>query len=191
MGAEFLRFARWARAIAPDRSRARPLSRPIPILSAKDRAVFRTVEIGRSGTGFTPAQLVHAPIFEHFVRTGLVVEIVDGALKVSTTITDAAGRVAGELVHNEWADAAASSAWNRTYSENALEIRDPTGRIVLQLELGADRIHLQGEWWRDDVAGARLVEGDDPAHPGAFVMYFGPHSRPRPPEIRSIFGAPR
>jgi hypothetical protein len=55
-----------------------------------------------------------------------------------------------------------------------LEVRDETGRIVLQVRLLADRVQIQGEWWDENGRGVGLVESNDPNRPGALIEIFGP-----------------
>lgn len=58
---------------------------------------------------------------------------------MSLVIRDRSGRLVAEIVNNEW-KVNPQNAWDRNYSADALEVRDPTGDIVLQVKALADRI---------------------------------------------------
>jgi hypothetical protein len=77
------------------------------------------------------------------------IESIDGKLKVSTSITDENGRLIAELIQNEWKVAPPPGTWDRNYTEDSLEVKDASGRVVLQVRALPDRIQLQGMWWVD------------------------------------------
>ena len=54
-----------------------------------------------------------------------------------------------EIIRNEWLVAPPPQTWDRNYSDDALEVRDGSGRIVLQVRSLLDRIQIQGMWWVD------------------------------------------
>jgi hypothetical protein len=75
--------------------------------------------------------------------------------------------------------------WDRNYSKDALEVKDETGRIVLQIKLLPDRVQLQGEWWKDELTGLGLVKAKKG---GGLMVLFGPKfKRENAPAIEPLF----
>src|SRR5262249_43353624 len=73
------------------------------------------------------------------------VELVSGVPSVSTKMTDSHGNMIAEIYRNEWK--VRPGAWDRNYSDDALEVKDDRGVIVLQVKVLPDRIQIQGGWW--------------------------------------------
>jgi len=82
-----------------------------------------------------------------------------GDLVANTTIRDRDGHLLVEVINNEWR--VANAAWEKNYTDNALEVKDGDGRVVFQLFLLADRAEIQAEWWDRDGNGFRIVEVKD------------------------------
>jgi hypothetical protein len=61
-----------------------------------------------------------------------------------------------ELIRNDWKTS--PSAWDRNYTDDALEVRNAQGRVVLQVKVIQNTIQLQGEWWDEYGNGTRLVK---------------------------------
>jgi hypothetical protein len=158
------------------------------ILSSKQSE--RTVEIGNSGGKFIWKGPNGQPIFDFFETSNLMLESVNGKLLVSTQIRDEKGNLVAELVRNEWKVSPPPKTWDRNYNDNALEVKNEAGRVVLQTKLLSDRVQLQGEWLNQDGGGLRLVESEDDPPRGLFVV-FGPRKKPsEPPFIKPIFHYP-
>lgn len=173
--------------LAPWRRRtslSRPKHRASVLLSGKDGACCCDLEIGDSGT-FVPGSA--SAVCQFFADVELLLEEVQGELKVTSWLTDKKGQRVAQLNRNEWSASVPPSGWHCACSRAAVEVRDGN-RVVLQVKLASGRLQIQGEWWRNDINGMRLVKADNPISPGAFMMFFGPASRPEPPEIQSIFG---
>jgi hypothetical protein len=62
---------------------------------------------------------------------------------------DREGNLITELVRNEWKVAPSPRTWDRNYTDDALEVKDARGRVVLQVRVLEDRVQLQGLWWVD------------------------------------------
>lgn len=172
--------------LAPWRRRtslSRPKHRASVLLSGKDGVGCCDLEIGDSGT-FVPGSA--SAVYQFFANVELLLEEVQGELKVTSWLTDKKGQRVAQLNRNEWSASVPPSGWHCDYTSDAVEVRDGS-RIIFQAKLVLGRVQIQGEWWRNDINGMRLVKGDDPVHPGAFMMFFGPTSRPQSPEIQSIF----
>lgn len=90
-----------------------------------------------------------------FLREGnepvLSIRIEGGKLMVSATIRDAAGNLVAELTDNEWR-LNVNNFFDRNYRSDLLEVRDQSGRVVLQVvDLGqvihfAGIIHCRSGW---------------------------------------------
>jgi len=81
-------------------------------------------------------------------QSSLKVERMKGKIAVSTIIRDETGRLIAEIIRNEW-QLRPSLLWDRNFNDNAIEVRDEKGFVVLQLVLLPDRIRIQG-YWRSD-----------------------------------------
>lgn len=161
---------------------SRPKHSASVLLSGKERRACCDLEIGDSGT-YVQASI--PAVSQFFADVELLLEVVHGGLKVTSWLTDRTGQRVTHLDRNEW-NAVSPPGWHCDYTSDAVEVCDGS-RIVFQAKLVSGRVQIQGEWWRNDINGMRLVKGDDPVHPGAFMMFFGPTSRPQSPEIQSIF----
>jgi hypothetical protein len=120
------------------------------------------------------------------------IESIDGKIKVSTQITDENGRLIAELIRNEWKVAPPPSAWDRNYSDDALEVRDAFGNVVLQIKVLPDRIQLQGVWWIDlgpPNGAVRLFIRGNPKDGGQVVIVPKQNKTP-PPFIDPMFRYP-
>ena len=116
----------------------------------------------------------------------LHLEEVDGRMVVSLTLLDEQGRVAAQLVKNEW-KVNTGSAWDRNYTKEALEVVGSNGKVVLQVKLVPNGIRFQakvpnpgGGYWTWIVA---------PDNSGALVV--GPNAPENQiPDIVPIFRYP-
>ena len=84
------------------------------------------------------------------------------------------------------------NTWDRNYNDHLLEVKDDTGRIVLQVRLFSDRVQIQGEWWDEGGRGVGLKKCPQltPAC-GSAIEFFGPnHSRDRAIPIVPLFVYP-
>ena len=114
--------------------------------------------------------------------------------KVSTRIVDDIGNLLVEINRNEWKVAPPPQTWDRNYSDDALEVRDGAGRIVLQVRALSDRIQLQGMWWVDlgppnGVRRMTIWQGTDPKK-GAQIVFTPKGGGEPPPHIPPMFVYP-
>lgn len=122
------------------------------LYSNTEPSLFSTFEIGNS-TSIISAKTIN------FFGSQLKIASIDGVLKVTTRIYDEKGEIIADLVENEWKISPYKS-FDRNYTNNALEVLDNSGNVVLQVVLLADRIQLQGEW-RGAGGSLRLVAAKD------------------------------
>jgi hypothetical protein len=147
------------------------------------------LEIGDSGTIIIWAGPSKTPMFNFYGNT-LAVEKINGQVKVSTTIRSSDGHIVAELIRNEWKVSPPPTSWDRNYTNDALEVKDNRGKIILQVKALPDRIQLQGEWWANETNGVRLVK--DPQNLGAIIATYGGDklSWDEVPEIKPMFQYP-
>jgi hypothetical protein len=126
------------------------------------------------------------PIFIFFTTSNLLIELIEGQLKVSTQIRDRDGDIVAELTRNEWR--IASRAFDRNYSKDALEVKNAAGRIVLQVKILPDRIQLHGEWWGENGQGVRAMR--HPEGGGALFLPLHANIPDTGPFIEPLFQYP-
>jgi hypothetical protein len=166
------------KAVAPAESRK---SAGILLLSTEGKIATRAIEIGDSGLKFNG--------FNFFGVSKLKVELVDGVAMVSADVRDDKGTLIGEIVQNTWM-VKPDKTWDFNYNANALEVKNPQGRIVLQVKVLPDTIQIQGEWWNAQGDGARLLKVPEG---GMKIIKFGRDSNPDDdswPKIEAIFKYP-
>jgi hypothetical protein len=136
--------------------------------------VNRTMEFGNSGAKITFGGREGEALFKFFERSALVLESVGGRLMVSSELFDDDGKLAVELIRNEWKVAPPPKTWDRNYTDNALEVRNPKGAVILQVRMLPDRIQLQGEWRSENGEGVQIMQLPHPKTgemSGAIVLF--------------------
>jgi hypothetical protein len=63
----------------------------------------------------------------------LSIRLLSGKLLVTTRVRDSSGGIIAEMNDNEWKHQPQPAIFDRNYTQDALEIRDNTGRVVLQV----------------------------------------------------------
>ena len=143
------------------------------------------LEIGESGSVFKFAGNPGEPMFV-IADTSLTVVMDRGSVKVSAKIFDRTGALVAELYRNDWSTNR-NALYDRNYSANALEVRDNTGDIVLQVKVIEDRIQLQGIFYGTGGHGCALAEVPEGKGKGAIMVPLPGHPRPK---IRPLFRYP-
>jgi hypothetical protein len=105
------------------------------------------IQIGRSHVIFMES--VFPDALSAMRGDRFTIEKIDGKLLVSTMIRDSSGSVLAELRRNEWKVAPPPKTWDRNYTDNALEVVNAEGYVVLQIKLLENIVQLQGSWWVD------------------------------------------
>jgi len=146
------------------------------LLSGPDH-IWPRIEMGDSGATFIIAGKQGIPLFSFGEDSTLTVVREDGQVKVSTIIRDKAGRVVAELIKNEW-KINPQNSYDRNYTEDALEVKDPSGDIVLQVRALPDRVQLQAKLY--NLSGRGFAFGKMPGAPGGIIDFTGPKN----PELR-------
>lgn len=87
------------------------------------------------------------PIFQGnfilFKRLGLQVKVKDKQIKVSASVTDYNNELVAEIVDNEW-KVNPNKSFDRNYSNDAFEVKDNKGKVVLQIRIADNVLQFQG-----------------------------------------------
>ncbi len=158
------------------------------LLSTRKQA-YPKLELGDSGAVFLFAGPQGTPIFKIAEDNDITVEIEDGELKVSTKIRDDKGDVVAEVVKNEW-KVNPSKAWDRNYCKDAIEVRDPSGDVILQIRLVEDRVQFQAKLY--DSTKRRIGFGKTlgPEEWGGAIEFTGPNRPSLNLKISPLFKYP-
>ena len=100
----------------------------------------------------------------------------DGATEISTTVLDRYGRRIVEVKKNHWRVEPSASV-DKNYTDDALEVLDSGGHVVLQLRALPDRMVLWGEWHNEFEQAAQITACPDPSNTNAkiaCVQIYGP-----------------
>jgi hypothetical protein len=151
--------------------------------------VFPKLEIGDSGAILMYAGPQGAPLLRIFEDTSLEIWLEDGKLKVSTQIRDKVGRLVAELRANEWT-VKPERVWDRNYSDDALEVVDETGDVVLQVRLVEDRVQFAGKFYSRDGRGVGIGRMTTPLGTGGVFEITGPEHPVLQLHIEPLFNYP-
>ena len=114
------------------------------VLFSADTETYPKMEFGDSGAVFVFAGKPGTPLLKFAEGSALTIEVENDQIKISILIRDKSGTVVAELIKNEW-KVNRNHSWDRNYSKNALEVKDDTGDIVLQIRLVVDKVQLQAK----------------------------------------------
>lgn len=143
------------------------LGAPSRVLLSGEKRIYPKIQIGDSSTILEyPDPPPDQPIFRFFDDNILRIKVESGQIKVSGLIRNPQGNVMAELVDNEW-KVNPNQILDRNYAKHALEVRDQTGDVVLQVRVIEDRIQLQFKAYGPD--GGAVVMAKNPKGPGGFL----------------------
>ena len=142
----------------------------------KSTVNFPVLEIGNSGTLFMAQSVTEDPLVLSFAGLipGSNFEVVfeDYELKVSLIIRNNRGEILTELDRNEWKLNPVN--WDRNYTQDLLEVKNPEGEIILQLQALPDRVRVHAKMY--DINGRGLIfTTAPPGTPGsgAYIVVVG------------------
>jgi len=92
------------------------------------------------------------------VKNEIYAAIKDGRIYVSGKLFDRKSDLLVELVSNEWKVASSPITWDRNFTTNALEVRDSTGDVVLQVVLLGHELCFQAKLFGSDGTSIVFVE---------------------------------
>ncbi len=148
------------------------------ILFSGPNHVWPKIEFGDSGAILMYTGPEGSPLFRIGEETGLTIVREGRQVKLSTIIRDQNGRVVAELVKNEW-KVNPHNSWDRNYTADTLEVKDPTGDIVLQVRALPDRIQLQAKFYEATGRGVGFgaIRGPDGQWGGGIELTGSAHPR--------------
>lgn len=158
------------------------------IILSEDKQAYPKLEFGDSGAIFLYAGPQGKPIINFAEDNNLTIELLGDQLLVSTKIRDSNGTIVSEISRNEW-KVNPFKSWDRNYSKNALEVRDPSGDIVLQVRLVEDRVQFQAKMYDSEGKGVALYKTRGPEGWGGAIQKFDSH-HPLTGVIQPIFKYP-
>lgn len=158
------------------------------LISAKDH-VWPKVEFGDSGAIFLFAGPQNSPLITFSEDTKLTIIREEERVKVSLTIRDKSGRIVAELLKNEW-KVNQQNSWDRNYTSDALEVRDPTGDIVLQVRALSDRVQLQAKFFDSTGRGFAFGKVIGPQGVGGGIEFTGPDNPQLQMKFEPLFKYP-
>ena len=104
------------------------------------------IRIGNSHV-FFDTSTVFNDLLKTWSEDQFTVEILHKEILVSTKVRDDNDNIIVELDKNKWKVNPPPGTWDRNYTDNALEVKDAKGDVVLQIRVLSDVIQLQGVWW--------------------------------------------
>jgi hypothetical protein len=106
------------------------------------------IEIGGdSGSKFIYAGAENSVDFGRFARNvGLRIERGPTGMEISTPILDRSEKRIANIEKNHWTVLNQPEILDKNYNDNALEIIDSRGEVVLQLRYLPDRLQIAAEW---------------------------------------------
>jgi len=144
------------------------------LFSASQRIANRSIEIGDSGMSFGSL---------NFQGSELLVELIDGKAKISSEIRAENGDIIAKIKRNEW-QAIQPKILDRNYNDDALEVINSKGRVVLQIKVLPTTIQIQGEWWGANGYGDRALKTPEG---GMEIIGLSHDSNPDEPSIQPMF----
>lgn len=148
---------------------------------------FPMLQVGETTWVMTPNGV--ADIFPFFPDSGVRIEWGLRGPLFSTHVRDRNGNLVAEVTRNHWRVYPLYSA-EKNYTEDALEVEDSAGHVVLQVRISPDRIRLQGEWWDTQGNGIRLVGVRPPAPGGSLVVRLNRQNQSTESLVQPIFQYP-
>jgi hypothetical protein len=106
------------------------------------------IEIGGdSGSKFIYVGAENSVDFGRFARNvGLRIERGPTGMEISTPVLDRLGKRIANIEKNHWSVLSQPEILDKNYNDNALEIKDSRGEVVLQLRYLPDRLQIAAEW---------------------------------------------
>jgi hypothetical protein len=134
------------------------------------------IEIGGdSGSKLIYAGAENSVDFGKFAHNaGLRIERGVTGMEISTPVLDRSGRKIANIEKNHWTVLSQPEIWDKNYSDNALEIKDSRGEVVLQLRYLPDRLQIAAEWRDQFGRGQEWAKCAAPSKPaGGCVIPWG------------------
>ena len=156
------------------------------LISAGDK-IYPKLEFGDSGAILMFAGQPGLPLFKFFEDCHLTVSRDGSRIKISTSIFDGKGNLVADLVNNEW-KVNRNVSYDRNFTDDALEVKDGSGDIVLQVRLVEDRVQLQGKFYGPNGGAIAFGKGVDASGClGGIMEMTGPNNPVLKMKIQPMF----
>jgi hypothetical protein len=121
-------------------------------------------------------------------RSKLWVTREGGDLLLTADVRDKHNDLIVRVKDNAW-EINPNNSWDHNYTEDSLEVKDRTGRVVLKTAVFDDRLQIEGEWWNEDEVGWRMLRPYpyDKVKRGPVFVKMSPSFDPDEPSIREMF----
>jgi hypothetical protein len=159
------------------------------LLFAPGKQIYPQLEFGDSGSilKFTGQQ--GSPLFKIAEDNDITIEVEGGQIKVSAKIRNKKGHLVAEILKNEW-KVNPGKSWDRNYSKDALEVKDTTGDIILQVRLVKERVQFQAILYDATGKGIGFGKMKGPNGWGGAIELTGPNHPKLTLKIQPIFKYP-
>jgi hypothetical protein len=159
------------------------------ILVSSDLKNLPKIEIADTGSTIEMGSGKNQDFLDRLLKeNNFTLEVEKGQIKITLLIRDRTGKAVAEIVKNEW-KVNPNSSFDRNFSKNALEVKDLSGEIIIQVRLIEDRIQLQGKFYHPDGSGVEIgILSKDKNYPGG-IHFLGPDT-PSTLKIEPIFVYP-
>lgn len=141
------------------------------VLSGKQH-IFPEFEFADSGSRLAFTGEKGLPLFKIAEDNDITIEVEDDQVKVSTVIRGKNGQIVAQIVKNEW-KVNPNNVWDRNYSKDALEVKDPRGDIVLQVKLVQNRVQFQAKLYDSNGRGVAFGKIRGPNGWGGIIELTG------------------
>jgi hypothetical protein len=124
-------------------------------------------------------------------RSRLTMERVNGKLLLTADVRDKTNALIARIENNHW-EVSPSNSWEHNYTDDSLEVKDKTGKVVLKTRVFQDRVQIEGEWWNEDGLGIRMLRPYpyDPIATGPVFVISKQSNMPDEPSIQDMFQYP-
>lgn len=128
------------------------LKEPTTTLLSPAQQIYPRIKIGNTNTYIEYTGPAGEPLIRGFEDVGLTIWIENSVMKLSTKIRDKDGELIAEIIANEW-KTKLDKRWDRNYNRNALEVKDATGDVVLQVIMCEDCIQFSAKMYSSNGDG--------------------------------------
>jgi hypothetical protein len=142
---------------------------PIPIIEIGGDSGSKMIYVGQENS-------VDFGVFAR--NAGLRIERGKNGMEISTPVLDRSGKRIASIEKNHWTVVAQPEIWDKNYTDNALEIKDSRGEVVLQLRFLPDRLQIAAEWRDQFGRGQEWAKCGTPGKPqtGCVIPWGNPQT---------------
>jgi len=144
------------------------LKGPVVTVLSPRQEVYPKLKLGDSNTFIVWQGHGSEPLLRFLKDNELIIWVEEGKLKISTKIRDSDGKLITEIIGNDWI-LKREALWDRNYNENALEVKNGEGDVILQVFMKEDYIQFAAKMYGRNgegfaIGSARFREEDLTRH---------------------------